>query len=897
MLQNFIKKCLLISFALVANQQLFAQLVDNNPTISYEKPEEYTIKGIEVAGSDFLDKRILVSLSGLQVEDKIKIPGEDLSKAIKTLWKQRLFTDIAIDIKKIEGSEIYLLIRVEEKPRLSGFFFKGIKNSDADEIRKKIDLRAGSIFTDNLKMTTATTIKNYFVDKGYLNTQVTVNEKIDTNLKNSIKVQFVVDKQQKVKISQINIYGNEAISESQIKSKMKETRETIKFDLDEIFRFKKNFKKEPNHPRWYQVPGNLAPTRMYEYLDRFVNLNIFKSSRFIRKDYEADKKKVLDFYLTKGYRDAKIEFDTVYKNEDGNLMIDLKVNEGKQYYFRNIYFNGNTKYPDSLLVKIVGIKKGEIYNQKALEEKLYSNPNGGDVSSLYMDDGYLFFNITPIEVRIIDDSVDVELRVSEGPQAIINEVRIMGNTKTNEKVIRRELRTLPGNKFSRTDLIRSQREIANLGYFDPQQMDVVPIPNPEKGTVDIEYRLTEKPSDQLQLSAGYGGTGVGVTAQVGVTFTNFSLKNIIDKKAWSPLPSGDGQRLGLSIQSSGKVSQFYSLSFTEPWLGGKKPNSFTVAVNHTRYNRYEGTTSTTGQNFATGKLLGSYFATGVTVALGTRLKWPDDYFTVEAALSYQNYKMVNYPFLFSGFENGTSHNLSLSLNLSRNSIDNPLYPKHGSSFSFTTSATLPYSLMFSSLRNRNYDSLSIDQKYKLSEYFKFKFSAVWYTTLIQNLVLKASVKMGFLGYYNPKIGLSLFERFQVGGDGISNQQGLLGRDIISARGYEQYTPTAGSTASSQFGAGVFNKFTLELRYPISLNPSATIFGLAFLEGSNAWYNIKDYRPYQLHKSAGFGLRVFLPMFGLLGVDYGFPLDKLIYPSGNAASPKGRPNMILGQEPE
>lgn len=868
-------------------------------TISYETPKEYTIKGIEVQGSDYLDKRILIALSGLSVDDKLKIPGEDLSKAIKTLWKQRLFTNIEIDVKKIEGEDIYLLIKVEEKPRISaGPYFKGIKNSDKEEIEKKIDLRKGNIFTDNLQSSTVNIIKKYFIDKGYLDVNVKVNQKADTNSRNGVKVQFEINKGDKIKIESINIEGNKLMSESQIKGKMKETKERIKFDLDEIFKFKKNFAKEPNHPRWYQIPGNLAPTRMYEYLDRFVNLNIFKTSRFIRKDYEEDKKKVVELYQSKGFRDAKIERDTVYRNEEGNIVIDLKISEGKQYYFRNIYFNGNTKYPDSLLSKIIGIKRGDIYSQKSLDEKLFSNPNGGDVSSLYMDDGYLFFNITPVEVSIIGDSVDIELRINEGPQATINEVRIMGNTKTNEKVVRRELYTLPGNKFSRTDLIRSQRQIAALGYFDPQQMDVIPIPNPEKGTVDIEYRLTEKPSDQLQLSAGYGGQNVGFTAQIGVTFTNFSIKNIIDKKAWTPLPSGDGQRLSLSIQSSGKIAQTYAVSFTEPWLGGKKPNSFTVAFNRTRYNRYEGSSTVANQNFALGKRLGSYYATGVTVAFGTRLKWPDDYFTVEAALSYQNYKTENYGFLFAGFDNGTSHNLAASFNISRSSIDNPLYPKHGSSISFTASATLPYSLMFSKIKNQNFDSLTANEKYKWSEYYKFKFSAQWYTTLVQNLVLKLSAKMGFLGYYNPKIGLPLFERFQVGGDGISNQTGLLGRDIVSARGYEQYTPNAGSSASSKFGAGVFNKFTMELRYPISLNPSATIYGLAFFEGSNAWYNIKDYRPYQLYKSAGIGLRVYLPMFGLLGVDYGFPLDKLIYPGTNTlANPKGRPNMVLGQEPE
>lgn len=868
-----------------------AVYAQETPELNYSRPAEYEIANVEVVGTQYLDKSILTSLSGLRTGDKIKIPGEDLSKAIKALWKQKLFTNISITVERITGNKVFLAIHVEERPRLRAYTIKGVKNSDRDELKKKLDLRVGSIFTDNMKRTAIQTVRNYFVDKGYLNCQVAVREHIDTLTSNNVLVDILIDKQEPVKIQSISFTGNNSFPETTLRSKMKETKRKVQFDLPAIFRFKKNFKTEPYHPKWYEIPGNLSPIRMYQYVSRFANLNLFKTSKFKRKDYEDDKKKLVEFYQSKGYRDARIAFDTVYRLDEKNLAIDLQIDEGNQYYFRNIYFNGNTKYPDSLLSKIINIHKGEIYNQKALDEKLYSSPNGGDVSSLYMDDGYLFFSIQPTEIKVDGDSIDVELRITEGPQATINEVRIMGNTKTNERVIRRELRTLPGNKFSRSDLIRSQREIINLGYFDPQQMDVIPIPNPEKGTVDIEYRVTEKPSDQLELSAGYGGQYQGFVGTLGVSFTNFSLKNIIDKKAWNPLPSGDGQRLSLRVQSGGRTSQFYTASFTEPWLGGKRPNSLTFAFNRTSIYYYN--------SFTDAKAYGHYFATGGTIAFGTRLKKPDDFFTFEAALNYQRYDLLNsgfFPGVFTNFNRkGTSNNLNLTLSLTRNSLDQILYPKHGSNFQVTFSATLPYSYMFSSRQNIDFATDSGVERYKWIEYFKVKVVAEWYATIWQNLVFKASAKLGFVGYYNSQIGNSPFERFELGGDGLGTFS-TLGREIIRLRGYEVMTPSGSNTQLA--GASIFNKFSMELRYPISLNPSATIFVLAFAEGGNYWQNISDYRPYELKKSVGIGVRVFLPMFGLLGVDYGFPLDKVFNENGvRIDNPKGRAGIILGQEPQ
>ncbi|HLP21979.1 MAG TPA: POTRA domain-containing protein, partial [Chitinophagales bacterium] len=719
----------------------------------YSKSVEYEVADIKVEGAKFLDANILVTLSGLAKGDKVKIPGEQIPKAIKALWKQRLFTNVSIDASDIIGNKIYLVIHVEERARISRFSFTGVKTTDADELRKRIEIRSGSIFTENMRAMSVNTIKNYYIDKGFLSVKVTITEEPDSIMTNSVKLRIAVDKGAKVKIEQINITGNREEPEAKLKRQMKETHEKIKFDLDGLFRFKKNFAHDSINIKWYQIIGNLSVLRAYDYSSRFLNLNFFKASKFKRSDYIDDKQKIIDYYNTQGYRDAKIEWDTTYLQPDGkNLMIDIRVDEGRKYYFRNIYFNGNTKYPDSLLAKIVSIKKGEVYNQKTLDERIFMNPNGGDLSSLYMDDGYLFFSVTPMEVKIEGDSIDIELRINEGAQATIREVRILGNTKTNERVIRRELRTLPGNKFSRTDLIRSQREIVNLGYFDPQQLDVIPIPNPENGTVDIEYRVVEKPSDQLELSAGYGGRATqssagGIFGTLGVNFTNFSLRNIADKKAWTPLPSGDGQRLGIRVNSNGRSFQSYSVSFTEPWLGGKKPQSLNFAFNRLRANTFNPLDYT--------KINGSYYSTSVYVGLGTRLKWPDDFFTAEIGVEFQHYILKNYSTYFI-FTDGKATNLNLQLTLSRDSreLAAPTFYNKGFYFMVQGKFTLPYSLMFNSRKNLDYDdpSLSAADRYKFVEFHKWKIMMEWYIPVWKNLVFKASANMGFLGMYNKRVG-------------------------------------------------------------------------------------------------------------------------------------------------
>jgi outer membrane protein insertion porin family len=876
------KKILLAIFLFVAAINTGVAQSGSKISIDYSNPQQYEIGGIKIEGTEFLDKRVLTSISGLKVGDKISIPGEDISKAIKNLWQQKLFTDVSIEIESVIGKTIFLVIRLEELPRLSRYSIEGVKKSDVDDLRKKLNLRSGSIFTESDRVNSVNTIKKFYVEKGFYNTNVEITERQDTVLENSILVKIIIDRGDKVKINRIYVDGNEQYSDRKVKKQLKDTKEKVRFELAELIKLRQNVKDTmPFHERI----GDLSMTRAIYYGEDYVNLNIFKSSKFVEKSYEDDKKKLLEHYREKGYRDAAILSDTVFFDENGEVVINILLKEGNLYYIRNIDWVGNTKYSDSLLTKILDIPKGTIYSQSMIDKKLFMDPNGGDISSLYMDDGYLFFNITPVEKRIVNDSVDLEMKVYEGPQATINEVRIYGNTKTNEKVIRRELRVLPGNKFSRSDLIRSQREIVNLGYFDPEQMEVIPFPNPENGTVDIEFRVVEKPSDQLELSAGWGGRGNGLIGTLGVQFTNFSLRGMFDKKAWSPLPSGDGQNLSVRVQSNGKMFQSYNFAFTEPWLGGRKPNALSLSFFRQRWNDL-----TLGFR---GDVRGSLITTGGSVGIGTRLKWPDDFFIIRSAVNVQRYNLDNFFLRDFIFDTGKATNINLSTTLSRNSIDNPLFPKRGSNVSFTFEFTLPYSKLIKSRRDLDYASadLSPEKRYTWVEYHKYRFDAEWFTPIVGNLILHTSAKLGFLGQYNKNIGVTPFQRYELGGEGF-NQAQFLGRDIVGLRGYDILTP--------DLGAPIFNKYIMELRYPLSLNPSATVYVLGFAEAGNFWMDVKDYRPYDLKRSVGAGLRVFLPMFGLLGFDYGIGFDNTginAITGNNVFQKYGKFRIILGFEPQ
>ena len=633
-------------------------------------------------------------------------------------------------------------------------------------------------------------------------------------------------------------------------------------------------------------------------MDPYFRFKLFAGSKFNEIKYEEDKDKVLEYYNAQGLRDAVLVADTQMLNAKGNLDIHIKVSEGSKYYFGNIAWRGNTKYSDSVLNLLLGIAKGDVYNLELLNKRLGKqlSAEGGDISSLYQDDGYLFFHLDPIETAVYNDTIDFEIRMAEGPQATYGKITVSGNDKTKDYVILREMRTLPGQKFSRSDIIRTQRELSQLGFFNPEKINPNVVPNSDNGTVDINWEVEEKSSDQLELSAGFGG-GIGLTGTLGVTFNNFSIKNITSKSTWDPLPSGDGQRVSLRVQSNGRAYRSYNFSFTEPWLGGKKRNSFSVNYYNTKYSNaidpYGSYCKTCGDT--------SFVKTvGIGVSLGKQLKWPDDYFNLIYALNFQQYKLKNYGQIFSGFSNGNSTNISLKLTLIRNSAGpNPMFPTSGSNFLLSGQFTLPYSLL-------GINSNSIN-KYELPEFHKWRFSGDWFTPIgrargpekNKQFILRAAAKFGFIGRYNQNLDVSPFERFQVGDAGLSNTQALLGYDIIAHRGYPVYSNSDprvnpdGVTPSQYFT--IFNKYTVELRYPFSTSASSTIYGLAFFEAANGWYNFKEYNPFKLRRSAGVGMRFFLPMFGLLGFDYGVGLDRFNQNTGIKGAAKF--TFMLGQEAE
>jgi outer membrane protein insertion porin family len=898
---------LLITYCLL-NITAKAQVTDTtHPAISVDPelmalstaktPKEYVIAGIKITGTKYLDESLLTSISGLTVGDKVTIPGSDnFSKAINNLWKQNLFSNIAIYFTKLVGNSIYLEISVTERPRLSTFYFRGVKKGDADDLTTKTGLIKGRVVTENMKRSAILAIKKFYAEKGYQDATVTTAESKDPSVANSEVLTFNILKGPKVRIEQINFYGNEAVTESKLKKQLKDTKELSHITLyptapDTSYGGRKTITWREYLNNW----GFLSPSGTKEFLDPYFRFKLFSSAKYNASKYEEDKQHVLEYYNANGYRDAAIVADTQVIRQ-GKMTIDIKVDEGRKYYFGNISWKGNTKYSDSILSLIMGIHKGDVYNLDILNKKLGKqiNQEGGDISGLYMDDGYLFFRVDPVETAVYNDTIDFEIRMTEGPQATIKNVTISGNEKTKEYVIRRELFTIPGDKFSRTDLIRSQRQIANLGFFNQEKITPGVNPNQEDGTVDINWGVEEKSADQLELSAGWGG-GIGLTGTVGVTFNNFSMKNILHKSAWDPLPSGDGQKLSLRIQSNGKAYQSYNFSFTEPWLGGKKRNSLTVSL-------YRSIFRTGGYNYRTSTYAfsdtNSLKNFGVTLALGKQLKWPDDFFTLTYSVNYTQYDLTNYSLFTAAFRNGFSTNFSFKLALSRYSLDQPIYPRSGSNIMLSVQFTPPYSLIDHGITQQS--------SYKLPEYHKWRFNSDWYLPIggamgadkSRQFVLKASAKYGFMGRYSSSLDYSPFERFQLGDAGLTNNFGLLGYEIISQRGYPVYQNSDPRVNPEQQQATqfftIFNKYTLEMRYPFTTNPSSTIYGLTFFEAANGWYNYNDYNPFRLRRSVGVGMRFFLPMFGLLGFDYGVGLDRIQNGSLRDAT---RFTFMLGYEPE
>lgn len=818
------------------------------PPISYEEPKEYEIGGIRVTGTEYADANTLIAISGFRVGNKVRVPGSAFPKAMQALWNLKLFTDVQIYQERTVGDKIFLEIAVKELPRYTRHSYTGVKKSKHDDLNGILNkfIQKGAILTDNVKTTIIHEMEDYFVEKGYLDAHVSVNVFKDERATNGVRLEFVVKTGPKIKIRSISFTGNDNVKSRTLRKKMKETHQKSR---------------------------------------------IFKKSKFVREKYEEDKTKIEAYYNTVGYRDARIVQDSIWRGRKGMLNIRMNISEGKRYYFRKIEWKGNTIYETKYLDQVLGINKGDIYNQELLNNRLSFSQDGRDISSLYLDNGYLFFHVDPVETAIDNDSIDLEMRIFEGPQATIDRVVIKGNDRTNEHVIRRELFTRPGDKFSRADIIRSQREIVNLGYFNPENLNINTPVNPDRGTVDIEYALEEKPSDQLELSAGYQPASQfsrgGVIGTLGVTFNNFSVRNIKNKETWNPLPQGDGQRLSVRGQTSGTAFQSYNASFTEPWLGGKRPNSLTVAGYYNKY-AYGILGSSTYQKL---EILQG------TVGFGTRLKWPDDNFVFRADADFQTLKLNNaLSFSFQDDEgrvvtNGIFHNLNLGLTIARNSINDPIFPKTGSLISMKVNMTPPYSYF----RSANYyQTGSVSDIYRFVEYLKWRVDAEWYTTLVGKLVLKTSAKLGILSRWSNKTSLSPFERFDLGGDGLNNQNfGLNARDIISLRGYD--VPDIMSKFPG--GAGVFDKYTIELRYPISLNPQSTIFVTAFTQGGNAWANVKEFNPFDIKRSAGLGLRVFLPMFGTLGFDYGIGFDKPEYYPSRKLSNYAKFSIVLGFEPD
>jgi len=782
-------------------------------------PKQYEIAEITVSGIKFLQPSPIIKLSGLKVGNKVTVPGPDISSSIDKLWNQGLFSSVQVYATKIVEDKIYIVIELTERPRLNNLIIKGVRNGEVDNIKDMIKIGKGTQVTDNLIQLAKKAIIKEYNEKGFYNISVNVINKPDTTQNSNLcNLTFDIDKGTRIKVEKITFTGNQDITSARLRRNLKDTKQKT----------------------WY---------------------HIFKKSKYIPEKFVDDKKEFIKKFKGEGYRDFEILKDTVYLNKDSLLNLDISVKEGVKYYFRNISFLGNTKYNSELLLKVLGIKKGEEYSEERLSDKIFGLDG---MSSLYLDNGYLFFNAEPVEKNIENDSIDVEIRIFEGKQATINRIIFTGNTKTKDKVIEREIRTLPGDLFSRADIIRTQRELAQMGYFDPAKMNIEPKPNTEDGTVDIVYTLEEKSNDQIELSGGWSGKYVVLSSKLHLN--NLSLQDLFNKPEWPPF--GDGQSLVLDVTVNPQYYELESITFNEPWFGGKKPNTLSSSVFH---------------SLRLGTNNGKWRTDGATLGVGRRLKWPDDYFTLYNGLSYQQYKLDNYamPSVITLPAYLKSNNLSFSTTFSRNCIDQPTYPTRGSSFVLGLEITPPYSY-FKTYTDP--DALSAQQKYNWVEYHKWTFKSDYYIDIVDKLVLQSRIQFGLLGYFT-KAFRSPFEGFDVGGDGLSNIN-LYGIQPVPLRGY------AASSITPSTGGNIYDKLSLELRYPITTGQTATIYALLFAEGGNAWTNYKEFNPYDVKRSAGMGVRIFLPMMGLIGFDYGYGFDEI---PGKPNANKWQPSFVLGQQ--
>lgn len=790
------------------------------------------IAGLRVEGAQYLDPQAILIASGLYLGQKIRVPGDDLASALQKLWKQGIFGDVQIFADSLTDHRVWLVIKVEERPRLSRFSFRGLNKTQAKELSEKIGLVRGTIFTEMQRLNAQRTIRNYLQSKGYYQVQITTQIDPDTGT-NTVKVLFIVKRGPRVKIDRIELVGLKENSVRWAKGKLKETKER----------------------------------RLYRF---------WKRSRFQRTEFEQDQERLLTALRNRGYRDARILSDSVWLISSKRLRVRLELFEGHRYYFRYIRWEGQSVHDSATLSRVLGIKRGDVYNPAFLERRLQMDPNGNDVASLYLDDGYLFFRAEPIERVVGEDSIDVTIRLFEGPQATNRRILIEGNDRTRDRVILREIRTLPGEKFSRSALIRSQRELLALGYFDQEKTQIIPLPEASEGVVDLKYAVEERPSDQVFLQGGWGGRirdaygnpiGGGLILTAGLRFNNFAFSRLLQKRAWRPLPTGDGQQVGLQIQLNGQGFQNYAINFLDPWFGGKKPNSFGVSVYYSVQRA----------------LFSDYYLSilGISTDLGRRLRFPDDFFRSYTTFSYRYYTAKNAFSLLGDRGTAFVNILSVRQSLERTSIDAPIYPRSGSSVILSVEATPPWSYFLQSAYNPQRDAL------RLLEFHKWRMDAQFFLRVVGNMVLAPRFRLGVLGRYNPAIGFSPFERFFLGGDGIQGFN-IDGREIIALRGYA--SPFIGPAN----GALAFTKFTMELRQAISLNPTATLWVHAFTEGGNAWGSLKDLNPLFLRRSFGVGVRIFLPMFGLLGVDYGYGIDDARDPNGVPLG-GGRFHFMIGQQ--
>jgi outer membrane protein insertion porin family len=811
--------------------------------LDYFNPREYVIGGTTLTGTKYLDKDVIITLSKLIPGERVVLPGEATANAIKNLWAQGLFDDIQLDIVKLVEDTVYFDIEVVERPRLGSFEFTGVSKSQKTDILEKLSEKPGkAIINDNLYSSTTATVKKFLLGKGYFFTNVEYKTKPDPSQENSVILEVIVDKGRKVKVHEIVFTGNKDFSSKKLRKFLKKTKQQA----------------------FYKV---------------------FGSGKFNKEKYDEDKVKLIAKMHDKGYRDAVILKDSIYQYSDKAVGIKIDLFEGPKYYFGNITWAGNAKYTTEYLQRALGIEKGEVFSEEKLEKKLRGSANGDDVSSIYLNDGYLTFNVDPVQTRIYGDTVEMEMRIYEGPQYTNNRITVVGNTITNDRVVLRDIRTKPGEKFSKDLLIRSVREIGQLGNFDESKTNPIPKPNPADGTVDIEYHVEEKPSDQIELSGGFGGGNIIGT--LGLTFNNFSLRNLFNLSAYKPLPKGDGQKLSLRGQTNGKFYQSYSFSFSEPWLGGKKPISFGISAFTSLQSNggrsYYGTIDPSSSQYSKIRL------NGVTVSLGRRLNFPDNYFQLVHAVNAQQYILNNYGgFLFS---TGTSYNFNLTQELSRDSRDSPIFPTGGSFFKFTIQATPPYSL----LNNVNYETASDKERYKFTEYHKWKFESQWFQRLAGKFVVKAQAQFGFLGSYNSAVGQSAFERFKLGGDGMQGFDFLQGSELIAMRGYANNSVIpvgANPNIAQQSGSPIFTKYVMEVRYPVIASQQATAFLVAFAEGGNTWDKFSDFNPFNVRRSAGFGAKIFLPIFGLLGIDWGYGFDKI---PGSPDANKGQFHFSIAQQ--